>query len=224
MKDIRIWDLPTRVFHWMLALAVVGSVVTAKLGGNAMVWHFRLGYLIAALLIFRLVWGVIGGRWSRFVSFVYSPSTVVAYLRGNRGPHEVLDVGHSPVGALSVFAVLGVLAAQVLTGLVADDEIANTGPLSRYVSAATTSWATGWHAHWGQYLIIALVLLHVLAIVVYALKGKRLVPPMIHGDKRLSEALAQQVQASQDTGRTRLIALAVGVVAGGIMAWVSRLG
>ena len=125
---VRVWDLPTRAFHWMLALCIVGSVISAKIGGNAMVWHFRFGYVVFTLLAFRLLWGLVGGRWSRFASFVYAPGTVFATCAGRRRADEHLDVGHNPLGSLSVFALLGFLALQVATGLVADDEIASRRP------------------------------------------------------------------------------------------------
>ena len=81
LAAVRVWDLPTRVFHWLLAAAVLGSVVSAKVGGGAMVWHFRFGYLVLTLVCFRVLWGVVGGRWSRFVSFIYAPGTVLRFLR-----------------------------------------------------------------------------------------------------------------------------------------------
>ena len=120
---VRVWDLPTRLFHWVLAACVIGSVVSAKVGGNAMVWHFRLGYAVLALLLFRLLWGVVGGRWSRFSSFICAPSTLLRYLRGQGRPGDHFHVGHSPLGALSVLSLLAVLLVQVGTGLVADDEL-----------------------------------------------------------------------------------------------------
>ena len=102
MKDdavrVRVWDLPTRLFHWVLAACVIGSVVSAKIGGNAMVWHFRLGYVVFTLLAFRLLWGMVGGRWSRFGSFVYAPATLLRYLRGGSRAEEHHEVGHSPLG------------------------------------------------------------------------------------------------------------------------------
>ena len=163
LTPLRIWDLPTRAFHWALAVCVPGSVLSAKIGGDAMVWHLRLGYAVLALLGFRLLWGFVGGRWSRFSAFVYAPSTVWRYVRGRHGPHEHLDVGHSPLGALSVFALLAILALQVGTGLFADDEIATTGPLIAHVSGATSLALTRWHKGFGQWLLIGLVLLHVAA-------------------------------------------------------------
>ena len=140
---MRVWDLPTRVFHWLLALAVIGLVISGKVGGNALVWHMRLGLLVFALLCFRLVWGLVGGRWSRFASFVHAPATVLRYLRGGTRPGEHLDVGHNPLGAGSVLALLGVLLAHVATGMLAADEISTTGPLNKYVANATGLLATG---------------------------------------------------------------------------------
>jgi cytochrome b len=219
LKPIRVWDLPTRLFHWALALCVLGSVISAKTGGNAMVWHFRLGYVVFALLLFRMIWGVLGGRWSRFASFIYKPSTVWRYVRGQTQPREHLDVGHNPLGSLSVLAVLAVLAVQVASGLVADDEIANVGPLNRLVSAAWAATATSWHKSWGQWLILALVGLHVLAIGVYTLRKKGLVRPMLVGDK----ALDANTPASADGGKQRLLALVLMLVCAALVAWVLRL-
>ncbi|KQM70297.1 cytochrome b/b6 domain-containing protein [Xylophilus sp. Leaf220] len=210
---IRVWDLPTRLFHWALAAAVVGLVVTGRTGGNAMVWHFRFGYAVLALLLFRLVWGFVGGRWSRFASFVPSPAAVGRYLRGRGGD----GAGHSPLGALSVVAMLAVLVVQVGTGLVSDDEIAFAGPLSRYVSGSIVGQATGYHKNWGQWLVIGLVALHVAAIVFYVLvRRQTLVRPMLHGDRTLPAALP----ASRDDLRSRLAALAVMVACGAAVAWM----
>ncbi len=217
----RVWDLPTRIFHWVLTACVVASVISAKIGGNAMVWHFRSGYLVLALLAFRVVWGLVGGRWSRFGSFVYAPSTLRRYLRGQSAPGEHHDVGHSPLGALSVFGLLAILMAQVGTGLFADDEIANTGPLIKFVSGSTSLLLTKWHKTFGQWLIITLVLLHVAAILFYLLRKKRnLLRPMVLGDK----ALPASVPASLDRAATRALAAVVFAVCAAGVAWLVGLG
>ncbi len=221
LEKVRVWDLPTRLFHWLLAAAVIGSVVSAKIGGNAMVWHFRFGYLVLLLLSFRILWGLVGGRWSRFASFIYAPATLLRYLRGQPRPGERLDVGHSPVGALSVFALLAFLALQLATGLVADDEIANIGPLNKFVSTDTALEATGWHKVYGQYILIALVVLHVLAIVYYAVAKKtNLVRPMLAGDK----LLPQGTPASADGWPQRLLAGAVLLLCLAAVGWVWKQG
>jgi cytochrome b len=217
---VRVWDLPTRLFHWSLSLAVVAAVVTAKVGGNAMVWHMRLGLFVLALLVFRLVWGFVGGRWSRFSSFLFPPRHVAAYLRGDAVPEAHFNVGHSPLGALSVLALLALLIAQVTTGLVADDEVATTGPLNRFVDATLGLRATGWHEGPGQALIIALVLLHIAAVAFYRWRGNDLIAPMWHGDKSLSPS----IPSSRDAAGTRALALAVFAAGAGLAWWIARLG
>ncbi|MBK9137036.1 MAG: cytochrome b/b6 domain-containing protein [Betaproteobacteria bacterium] len=224
MRTVRVWDLPTRIVHWALALAIVGLVITGNVGGSAMTWHFRLGHLVLALLVFRLLWGLVGGRWSRFASFVYAPATTLRYLRGAARPGEHLDVGHSPLGAASVFAMLAILIVQVGTGLVGDDEIANVGPLNKYVATATGLAATAWHKGYGKAILIALVVLHIGAIVFYRLRrGKNLVGPMLSGDKALPEA-SVDVPASRDDLRTRGLALVLALASAALSIWVMRLG
>ena len=218
---VRVWDLPTRIFHWTLAITVVGSVISAKVGGNAMVWHFRLGVLVLALVAFRVLWGLVGGRWSRFASFIYAPGTVLRYLRGQARPGEYLDVGHNPLGSFSVFALLGLLALQVATGLVADDEIANVGPLNRFAGAGLVSRATSWHKDYGQWLLIALVLLHVAAIVFYLVRKRHnLVRPMLSGDKLLPAG----TPASADGRAQRMLAAVLFAACAAAAAWVLSLG
>ncbi|MDP3700543.1 MAG: cytochrome b/b6 domain-containing protein [Hylemonella sp.] len=199
---VRIWDLPTRLFHWLLVLCVIGLVTTAQLG--YMEWHFRLGYATLTLLIFRLLWGLFGGRWSRFAGFLYSPITLWRYVRGEGDPMH--SVGHTPTGALSVFALLLFLLAQVGTGLFSDDEIASSGPLTRLVSGDLVSLATWYHREVGKLVLIVLVLLHILAIVYYFWrKRQNLVRPMLTGDKEL----AQPAPASRDDALSRLLAAAL---------------
>ena len=218
---VRVWDLPTRVFHWLLAALVIASIVSAKIGGNAMPWHFRFGYVIFTLLLFRAVWGLIGGRWSRFASFVYAPATTLRYLRGRSQVADFHDVGHSPLGALSVLALLALLAAQIATGLFADDEISNTGPLIKFVSGATSAAFTSWHKTFGQRLIIGLSILHVAAIVFYLVRRKNnLVRPMWTGDK----LLPPDVPAARDQAGSRAVALAVAAACAALVAWLVNLG
>ncbi len=224
MTRLRVWDLPTRVFHWTLAACVVGSVVTAKVGGNAAEWHFRLGYLAFALLAFRLLWGVLGGHWSRFGAFIYGPGALWRYVRGRPLPQDRFDIGHSPLGSLAVWALLGFLALQVGTGLVADDEIANTGPLNRFVSSELAGKATAYHKSVGQGVLIALAVLHVGAVFFYLFKRRRdLIGPMWHGDKPLGE-LPAGAPGSRDTAATRAMALMLFAACAAGVAWVVSLG
>jgi len=218
---VRVWDLPTRVFHWLLAFCVVSTLIAAWRGGNAMQWHLWLGYTIFALLLFRAAWGFVGGHWSRFRSFAYAPRVALRYLRGKGRADELHHVGHTPIGAYAVFALLAVLAVQVATGLFANDEIATTGPLNRFVSDRTGSLLTHWHTVFGQGLVLALVSLHVGAIAYYAVRLRRnLVPAMWHGDKHLAAGVPHAV----DTWRSRVAALVVVSLAAALVTWVVRLG
>lgn len=217
---VRVWDLPTRIFHWTLMACVVGLIVTGQIGGSAMDWHFRLGYAVLALLLFRLLWGVVGGHWSRFVNFLYAPGALLRYLRGQGDAAH--DVGHSPLGALSVFAMLLFLLLQVSTGLISDDEIATSGPLARLAPGAWVSLATAYHAKLGKLIVLALVALHVAAILYYRLRrGRNLVTPMLLGDK----TMGGPVPVSRDDARSRalaavLMALCAGLVAT-LLAWAA---
>jgi cytochrome b len=216
---IRVWDLPTRVFHWLLVACVVLLVITGHVGGDAMQWHARLGYTVLTLLLFRLAWGFLGGHWSRFRSFLYAPSSVLAYLGGRAHPDHL--VGHNPLGAGSVFAMLLLLLAQVGTGLVSDDEIAFTGPLNRFVKNSTALAATWYHKAVGQWLVIALVVVHVSAIVYYLVKKREnLVRPMVVGDKNV----ASEARSSRDDGATRVIALVLVAACAVLVAWLVSLG
>lgn len=219
MHNIRVWDLPTRLFHWALAACVIGLVITANLGGSWMEWHGRLGYTVLCLLLFRIVWGLMGGHWSRFSNFLYGPSAVLAYLRGQAPVTH--RIGHNPLGMFSVLALIAVLLLQVSTGLFADDEIAFTGPLVSLVSGDTVSQATRYHKSVGKLLLISLVVVHVLAILFYKwVKKDNLVTPMVLGDKRV-EAPAP---SSRDTASTRLVALMVCAACAGVVYVIVNLG
>lgn len=214
---LRVWDLPTRLFHWALALCFAGLMITGTVGGAAMTFHFRFGYATLALLLFRFVWGLVGGRWSRFSSFWFSPAATLAYLKGRNLAVE--RVGHNPLGALSVWALLAFLTAQVATGLVSDDEISFAGPLTHLVSNATVALATSYHANVGKFILLALVLLHLAALVYYTHRKHRLVSAMIHGDKLLDTA----AQPSRDDVFTRLLALFIVALCAAAAYWVSTL-
>lgn len=201
---VRVWDLPTRIFHWALVASVIGLVSTAQIGGAAMAWHFRFGYAVLGLLWFRLIWGVIGGRWSRFASFIYSPTSILRYVKGQGRPEHT--IGHNPLGSGSVFALLGVLLMQVATGLISDDEIATAGPFSKFVTSGIVRNATFYHRNIGKWILITLVLLHISAILFYFFrKTENLVAPMIWGDKEVTI----DAPGSRDDASSRMLALAI---------------
>ncbi len=216
---VRVWDAPTRLFHWVLAGCVVALLITAKVGGSAMDWHFRLGYAVLTLLSFRVVWGLLGGRWSRFANFLYSPPQVIRYLQGKSETKQW--VGHNPMGALSVFALLVFLTLQVASGLFSDDEITATGPLTRFVSSAWVSNATYYHKVIGQWVLISLVALHVSAIVFYFWKKRdNLVRPMITGDKHLDSPAESSDDKAIDRLKAATVLAACSAAIWGLLHWV----
>lgn len=215
---VRVWDLPTRLFHWSFALCLVGLVVTGQIGDAAMVWHFRLGYTVLSLLLFRLVWGFVGGRWSRFNAFVVGPVSVLRYLRGQGTPAQ--SVGHNPLGSLSVLALLGFALLQVATGLFSDDEIATTGPLAKMASGIWVGRATYYHSAIGKYVLIALVLLHIAALIFYRVRHKNnLALSMVVGDK----VFAEPFDSARDDGTSRMLAFLVfalcAILVAGLVQW-----
>jgi cytochrome b len=184
-ERVRIWDLPTRLFHWSIVVLVAFSAITAQLGGLWLDWHMRSGYAILALVIFRLLWGVAGSRYARLATFVRGPRVVLEYLRGR---HPEVSAGHNPLGALSVVAVLGLLLLQALTGLFTNDGSFTEGPLARLVSTAASNWISTVH-RWGEVAVYALVALHVGAVLFYQLfRNDNLIGAMITGDRRNVDA------------------------------------
>lgn len=177
-QEMRLWDLPTRIFHWALVLTVGAAIVSGEVGGRWIDLHGRLGLAILGLLVFRLVWGVLGSTYARFAQFFPTPARIGAYLRG-----QWQGEGHNPLGALSVFALLGLLLLQVSTGLFANDDIAFRGPLAVFVSDEISHGLSELHEA-GAELLLPLLGLHVAAIVFYLrVRRNNLLRPMITGRK-----------------------------------------
>jgi cytochrome b len=197
---IRVWDLPTRLFHWLLLIAVTGALISVQFGW--MTWHGRFGLTVLGLISFRIVWGVIGSTHARFWNFVTGPGRMLAYLRGDYHP-----IGHNPLGALSVLAILGLLLFQSVSGLFATDDIAFDGPLRRAVASSTSVWLTGWHMRM-EWVIYALITLHVCAVLFHVLIRKEtLIRPMITGRKPIANVPAAEARGGG--WPALLIALAV---------------
>ena len=188
-RSIHVWDLPLRVFHWLLAIFVVTAYVTVELGGNFMEWHGRAGLAIMGLLVFRLAWGIVGSTHARFLSFLPTLRNLGDYLRGDWQGH-----GHNPLGAFSVIAMLAILLWQAFSGLFSNDDIAFNGYLHALVSGDTSDWLTAWHKR-GYWIILALVVLHITAIAFYRLVKKiDLIKPMITGKKSVTDPEKQTLE------------------------------
>lgn len=214
-QRIRLWDLPTRLFHWLLAGLVVASFVSGKIGGNAMDWHGKFGLAILGLLAFRLVWGFAGSTYARFVSFLPTPAKVLAYLRGQwRG------VGHNPLGAFSVFGLLLLLAFQVGTGLFGNDDIAFRGPLYELIGKDLSDRLTGLHKL-SVNVLIALVTLHIVAIAFYVrVKKDDLIRPMLTGWKDIAPGEGASASGGGALPLAVALLVAVATVYGGSGAWL----
>jgi cytochrome b len=185
--QIRVWDLPTRIFHWFIVIFVAISFTTGMVGGNWMIYHLKSGYIILTLLLFRLGWGFWGGHYSRFISFVRGPSAVMGYAKTLLRKESPKVLGHNPMGGWSVMAMLAALLVQVGTGLFANDDIATQGPLYGWVSKSTSDWLTGIHI-FNKGVIIFLIVLHLSAVLFYLLiKHDNLIVPMITGRRPWSE-------------------------------------
>lgn len=214
-ERIKLWDLPVRIFHWLLVLLVIAAVISGKVGGDAMDWHARIGIAILGLIVFRLIWGFIGPTYARFTHFVRGPAAIADYLHG-----RWQGIGHNPLGALSVVALLVMIALQVATGLFSNDDIVFNGPLSQLVDKALSDRLTGFHKL-SINILIALIALHIVAIAFYAAVRKEdLIRPMITGWKAVPR---RQEPPSKGGGRAALIvaiAIAAGAMYAGSGAWL----
>ena len=187
---VLVWDLPTRLFHWVLVGLVALTVATGKIGGNAMTYHLWGGFAILVLVLFRVLWGLVGGRYARFRDFVRGPRAVISHattlFRRNTQPY----LGHNPLGGWSILALLLVLLIQAVTGLFANDDILTEGPLAAQVSKSVSDTLTRVH-RLNQQVLLALVAVHVAAVFYYlTVKRENLIIPMITGRKHWHARMA----------------------------------
>ena len=214
-RPILVWDLPTRLFHWLLVTLVIASFITGRIGGLWIQYHVWSGYAILVLLVFRLIWGFVGGRHVRFSAFVHGPATVLRYARTMLRRDAPDHLGHNPLGGWSVLAMLITLFVQAATGLFANDDIFTEGPLYPWVSKATSDWLT--HIHkLNQDVILLLVAVHVMAVLFYLMvKHQNLIRPMLTGRKRWHE------EAQPSTNHLVKAAIIVSLLAVGVYLLVS---
>lgn len=204
----RVWDLPTRGFHWLLVVLIAAQFASGEFHLLSLRWHFWLGYATLVLLIFRMLWGLIGSQTSRFSDFVRSPTAVARYLIASARGREPHSIGHNPIGGWSVLALLASSLLQALSGLCTSDDIDEAGPLAEHVSAIWVARLSAIHG-WNRYVLLALIGGHVVAVLLHYLRHKDdLVTPMFHGDKLLERDPALRFVGA----RRALIALAISVL------------
>jgi len=205
-----VWDVPVRVFHWLIVVLVFSSWLTSEIGGNAMTYHMWIGYTVLALVLFRIVWGFVGSRHARFCDFVRGPGAVLRYLRGMSGE---MSAGHNPIGGWSVLALLASLAVQAVTGLFTNDEIATEGPLAARVGTEWSDLLSTVHRY-NFYVLLTLIALHVAAVLFYLLvKRQNLVWPMITGRKALPASAAGEARIASLVLAVVVLACTAGLVA-----------
>ncbi len=191
-SDMRVWDLPTRLFHWALVVLVALQFATAEFHWLSMQWHFYFGYATLALLLFRVAWGFAGSQTSRFSDFVRGPAAVWRYLKSLPAGRSEATIGHNALGGWSVLAMLALLLAQTLSGLFASDGIDTDGPFVDAVSGAAVKLMTRLH-HLGETALLVLIGLHVVAVLLHwLLHHDNLILPMLSGRKRAAAARALQ--------------------------------
>ncbi|WP_395342562.1 cytochrome b/b6 domain-containing protein [Ningiella sp. W23] len=189
----KVWDIPTRLFHWSLLGVFVFQFVTGDILDDAMQLHFYGGYVALGLILFRIIWGFVGSYHARFSSFIYSPSTALQYLMGRPKLQQYL--GHNPLGAYSVLAILAVMLTQAVSGLFMTDDIFLDGPYHGAFDGALDD-AMNWLHHNAISLMWGLIVLHLSAIAFYSFKKKqRLVPAMLHGKKPVSHSQTSDTPA-----------------------------
>ena len=211
-----VWDLPLRLFHWLIVLSIIGSYTTAKLGVDYMQYHFYFGYFMIAMLIFRITWGFIGQRHARFSSFLTGPSAFFTYAKQMFSRAGHVSVGHNPVGGVMVIVMLILLAVQATTGLFTTDTIIWNGPFYPTVSESTGSFLSSVHeANFN--IILGVVGLHLAAIIYYHwVKKQNLVSAMFTGYKPAVHVPEHLAIASSQV----LKALVVCMAAAGIVYWI----
>jgi cytochrome b len=202
-----VWDIPVRLFHWTLAALILFSWWSVH--NHHTDWHIWSGCAILTLLIFRLLWGFVGSSTARFSTFVRGPRAIAGYWRGTwRG------IGHNPLGALSVLALLAAVAVQVGLGLFSEDEDGlYMGPLAQLISVDASDKARDLHETWFN-VILVLIALHLIAILYYRARGRKLTLPMITG-----RAEVEPGTEPMRPGKwwAALICLAIGI---GITRWI----
>ncbi|MFV9473078.1 cytochrome b/b6 domain-containing protein [Advenella sp. RU8] len=228
-QTINVWDLPTRFFHWALAFCVIAAFFTVKAAGTTegwmadagiawMEWHLWFGYCVLSLILFRIIWGFTGSYYARFSEFIKGPATIIRYVKG-----AYQSLGHNPLGALSVIALLAVFGFQAFSGLFTTDDIFTEGPLVHLSSAFSKTMGSLHRSN--EPVMIILFALHILAIIYYRVfKKQNLVATMVSGKTQVPQQAAQYMQSASDNLQIRVKGLLILAATSGFVYWISTLG
>jgi cytochrome b len=216
VKKRQVWDLPVRVFHWTLVAAIIGAFVTNRLGVSYFKYHVWCGYTVIVLVLFRIVWGVVGTRHAQFWNFVCGPAATLRYVLGLLRGHEIRYAGHNPLGAWMVVTLLAALGIQAFSGLFGNDDIFNVGPLYGYVSKEVSLRLTSLHRHL-FYWIMAAAAVHILAVIAHhVFERANLLHAMITGHKSHDSVAESDGIVSSRTWLAVLVSIAIAAA----LAWV----
>ena len=211
--QVKVWDAPVRLFHWLLVLLFAFSFFTGKAGSEWTEWHMRSGYTILGLLLFRVMWGFAGSTHARFTSFLAGPTTCLEFAKKLLTRAPAPYAGHNPLGGWMVLVLLLALLFQTGTGLFANDDVLWEGPLAALVSKATSDQLTTYHS-WNVNLLLLLVGLHVIAVLYHAgFMKENLIGAMFTGVKRMPAAAAGGVVARFASPWLALVLLCVAALA-----------
>ncbi|BFM05488.1 cytochrome b/b6 domain-containing protein [Halioxenophilus aromaticivorans] len=216
-SKIKAWDLPTRVWHWSIVALIAFLWFSAEIADDLMDWHMMAGRTLLGLLLYRIVWGVMGSETARFSRFVRSPLAALTELKGLAGGQHTRYIGHNPAGGWFVLVLIALMALQAISGLFVSDGYFYEGPWASSVSGDVQDTMMDIH-ELGINLIIAAVVIHVLAIVVHSLRGDHLVGAMITGNKKVSTTTAD---GTPTQWRSPWLALAVAAACVGVLWFVT---
>ena len=211
-RQVQIWDPAVRVFHWLLVALIAFMWWSGTQKGTWLTYHFWSGYAVLTLILFRIVWGFVGGTHARFADFIYGPRAIIGYLKTLPSRTAAKFAGHNPVGGWSVVLMILCIAVQVGTGLFANnDDTSLEGPLAKWVSGNMSNLLTSIHRI-NINILLALIAVHIGAVAYYLVyKKENLIGPMVHGRKHLPEALAAAERRIGGWG-SALAVLAIAVV------------
>jgi cytochrome b len=212
--QVKVWDVPVRLFHWLLVLLFAFMFFSGKSGSDWMEWHMRSGYAILALVLFRILWGFAGGTHARFSNFLAGPSDGLRFAQKLLARVPAPYAGHNPLGGWMVLALLLALLFQAGTGLFANDDLLSEGPLASLVSKATSNRLSEFHS-WNFNLLLLLAAVHILAVLYHMLFMKEnLIGAMFTGVKHLpADAAAGSASARFASPWFALLLLALAATA-----------
>ena len=206
---VPVWDIPVRLFHWILVLLIAFSWLSNKM--DWMTWHMYSGYTILTLVLFRILWGFVGSTHARFSDFIYGPRALIGHIKTLPSRTAAKFAGHNPLGGISVVLILLCVLAQAGTGLFANDDIINEGPLFKHVSKELSDWLTTIHKY-NFNVLLALIVVHVGAVLYYLFyKSENLIKPMFTGRKHLPEGMSAATMRSLGLAGVLLAVSAAGV-------------